>query len=64
MIKQTEKYFAKHPIFNGIVHILAGIGIGILVTYPYVGQHPLRWGLAFIAVGILGHLYPLLVKNK
>lgn len=64
MIKQVEKYFTKHPYYNGFVHLLVGVGIGILATYPYVGQHPLRWGAGFIVVGVLGHLYPLIFKNK
>lgn len=64
MIEQIKKYLSKHPFYNGFVHLLVGIGIGILITYPYIGEHPLRWGVAFIIVGILGHLYPLITKGK
>lgn len=56
------KYFSRHPTYSAIVHLLIGIGVGILITYPVVGSHPLRWGLAILTVGLLAHLYPLLVK--
>lgn len=56
-MKKLEKYFSKHVYFNGTIHTLAGIGIGILVTYPIIGIHPMRWGLAFLIAGILGHVW-------
>lgn len=57
--KKANKYFSKSPGFNGFIHVLAGIGIGILITYPYIGSHPVRWGIAFIVVSILGHLWAM-----
>ena len=57
-IRQTEKYFKQHPAYHSIVHMIGGIGIGVLLTYPLAGSHPLRWGAAFLALAILGHLYP------
>ncbi|MDO8577238.1 MAG: hypothetical protein Q7R82_02755 [Candidatus Daviesbacteria bacterium] len=62
IIKQIEKYFSSHVRYNSLVHVIAGIGIGILITYPLAGVHPVRWGIALVAIGILGHLYPLLKK--
>lgn len=61
--KQIEKYFSKHVFFNSAVHALVGIGVGILLANPFAGVHPIRWGVAFLAVGILGHLYPLTSKK-
>ena len=50
-------------MFGGAVHLLIGIGIGILITYPLIGEHPLRWGVAILVAGLLAHLYPLIVKD-
>lgn len=63
MYKKIENYFKQHPTYNSIVHILAGMGIGVLITYPIVGTHPLRWGLVLLVLGVLGHLYPLYFKK-
>ena len=62
-MKEIEKYFASHVRYNSAIHVLAGIGIGILITYPLIGAHPIRWGLAFLGLGVLGHLYPLIQKR-
>lgn len=62
--KKVEKYFEKHAMFNSSVHTLIGMGIGILMTYPLVGVHPMRWGVLFLAIGIIGHLYPMVYKTK
>lgn len=58
-VKKMEDYFKKHYNYNALVHTVLGVGIGILMTYPFVGEHPLRWGAAFVLAGVLGHLYPL-----
>lgn len=50
-------YFSRHPLHNALVHILVGMGLGILLTYPLVGRHPLRWGIALLVLGVLGHLW-------
>ena len=63
-VKKINKYFSRHPIFNGFIHLLVGVGIGILATYPYIGEHPLRWGIGFIVIGLLGHVYPLIARGK
>lgn len=63
MLKDMEKYFSKHPMYNGFVHILIGIGIGILIN-PYTLTHPVRFGVGLILAGIILHLYPLFVKEK
>ena len=63
MMKQVERFFTKHTSYNAAVHGVAGIGIGMLLTYPLAGIHPVRWGVAFLVLGLLGHLYPLLTKK-
>lgn len=63
MYKKIKAYFKAHVCYNSTVHFLAGMGVGVLVTYPYVRTHPLRVGVALLGLALLGHLYPLL-KSK
>lgn len=56
-------YFGKHIEFNSVVHILIGIGIGALLTYPVAGIHPVRFGLVFLILGILGHVWAATHKS-
>lgn len=55
--KRAVKYLSRYPHYNAFIHILGGMGIGFLLTYPVAGSHPLRWGLAFLAFSALGHLW-------
>ena len=64
MYKQVSAYFSKHPTYNGITHLLIGVGLGVLLTYPFFGVHPVRWGVGLIALGFLAHLYPLTLKKS
>ena len=64
MLKNTEKYFKAHPAFNALTHALGGMGVGILITYPFIGSHPVRWGVILLALSLLGHVYPSLIKKK
>ncbi len=54
--KKVKKYFASHPEENGLTHLVLGMGIGFLLTYPLAASHPVRWGVAFLVVGIVMHL--------
>lgn len=63
MYKKMSQYFSKHPLYNGVTHMLIGVGLGALLTYPYFGAHPIRWGIALIALGLLAHFYPLTLKK-
>jgi hypothetical protein len=62
MCKKIVKYFSKHPNFNSIVSLFIGIGVGILICRPIIGSHPLRFGLFFLVLGLLGYLYSFLKK--
>ena len=61
MYNKAMKYMAGHPMYNGIIHALGGIGVGVLITYPYI-DHPLRVGGGLLLLAVLGHLYPLIKK--
>ncbi len=64
MLKDTVKYFKNHPTYNAVVHALGGIGVGILIAHPLIGIHPIRWGIIFLALSLLGHFYPTTLKKK
>ncbi|MBI3385461.1 hypothetical protein HY031_00030 [Candidatus Gottesmanbacteria bacterium] len=55
--KRAMKYFEKHPNTNSFIHVIGGIGIGFLLTYPLAGSHPVRWGIAFLVLSVLGHVW-------
>lgn len=63
MYKTIEKYFKNHTMYNSFVHAVGGVGVGILITYPLIGEHPIRWGVGLLALSILGHLYAAYTKN-
>lgn len=50
-------FMKKHPEYNAGVHAIGGVGIGILIAYPVAGIHPVRFGIAFLILSLLGHLY-------
>jgi hypothetical protein len=62
-IKTKMKYFEKHADFNSLTHISLGVGIGALLTYPVAGIHPIRFGLVFIILGILGYVWAATQKS-
>ena len=57
MFKKGLKYMSKHPTFNGSLHAIGGIGVGIIIASPIIGTHPVRWGIALMAIAALGHVY-------
>lgn len=54
---KVERYFSKNVAFNAFVHILLGGGLGILMTYPLVQTHPIRWAGLLIILAFLGYFY-------
>ncbi len=56
-MKKVMTFAKKHPAYIGTIHALGGIGIGILIASPIAGIHPVRWGIAFLGLSILGHVY-------
>lgn len=61
-MKKLEKYFSRHIYLNSLSHLLAGVGIGILLTNSFFNPHPLRFGIAFLILGLLGHAYAYISK--
>lgn len=61
--KTALGYFKNHIEVNAFVHLLGGIGLGILVASPFANPHPVRWALIFLALSLLGHLYALAAKK-
>ena len=57
MESKIEKYFSKHPIYNALIHALGGIGIGALLTNTWFNPHPIRFGILFLILAGIGHIY-------
>jgi hypothetical protein len=62
-MEKVYKYYSKNVKYNSVVHLIGGIGVGILITHPLIDPHTMRWGLGLLVLGILGHLYPLTLKK-
>jgi hypothetical protein len=62
--KNAMKYFGKHPEENGLIHLILGLGLGFLLTYPVAQSHPIRWGVLFIVMGVVGHIWAGMQKTK
>lgn len=61
--KRAITFFSKHVEYNALVHVLGGVGLGVLIagfTFP----NQINWALGLLGVSILGHLYTLTVKTK
>jgi len=61
--KTAMLYFKNHVEYNAVVHVLGGIGLGILIASPLAQPHPIRWALIFITISIAGHLYTVMAKK-
>ncbi|MCL5432992.1 MAG: hypothetical protein M1524_02655 [Patescibacteria group bacterium] len=59
MIKKICNYLKKHPTYSAFVYLITGAGVGVLITYPFVQTHPLRWGGTLVVLGVVGLIYPL-----
>lgn len=62
-MKKINNYFSKHVAYNSFVHVIAGMGVGMLLVHPLFGAHTVRWGIILLGLGVLGHLYPYLTKK-
>lgn len=63
MMEKQRKYLSKHVWYNSLLHAIGGLGLGVLLARPMAADHPVRWGVALIAIATLGHLYPLTAKK-
>jgi len=51
------KYFSKHLPYALSVHMLGGIGAGIIFARPLAGDHPVRWGAGLLIISLAGHVW-------
>ena len=63
-IKNATKFFSKYPMQNAFVNLLLGVGLGFLLAYPVVGEHPMRWGGLFLLLGVVGYIWAGFQKTK
>jgi len=59
LIERLYSYFKKHTAFTDLIHILLGLGLGLIIA----GGVLLNWGLFALVLGILGHIYAF-IKGK
>jgi len=57
--RRTYSYFRENIVFTDIIHVLIGLGFGLII----VGGEYLNWGIIALAIGILGHVYAF-IKGK
>lgn len=62
MWKQSLRYMGKHPWFNMWTHIIAGLGIGIVLARPLATDHPVRWGIGLLLISGAMHLYAMMER--
>jgi hypothetical protein len=62
--RNSTKFFSKYPAQNSLVSLLLGVGIGFLLAYPVIGEHPLRWGVLFVIMGLAGFVWAGFQKTK
>lgn len=60
----TSSCCVKDLSCQTIAYVLAGVSIGILITYPIVTSHPIRWALIILTISLACHLYPRYLKGK
>ena len=60
-MKKGMTFLKKNPAYNATIHAIGGVGIGILIASPVAGVHPIRFGVAFLVISILGHAYAFFV---
>jgi hypothetical protein len=62
-MKSLPKKLAQgSPTSFMLALLFFGIGLGILMTYPVVQTHPLRYAGFFILVSLIVYFYPSLKK--
>ena len=53
VMRRMYAYFKKHTAITDAIHVSLGLGVGLLVAgFPWF-----YIGLAFIIIGLLGHIY-------
>lgn len=61
--KRAISFFGRHVEYNALVHVLGGIGLGLILA-GIVFPEQIPWALGLLLVSILGHLYTLTIKAK
>jgi len=57
--RRAVSYFRDHVEYSAAVHVLGGIGLGILLASPMAFPHPVRWAGVLLGLSLAGHLYAI-----
>ncbi len=60
--KRALSFFSKHVEYNALVHVLGGIGLGVILA-EFIFPYQVQWALGLLFISILGHLYTLTIKT-
>lgn len=61
--KKAIVYLGKHVEYNAFIHVLGGIGLGIILASPLTYPHPVRWALVLLGLSLAGHFYAITAKK-
>ena len=61
-MKKAMRFMKKHPTYTASIHAIGGVGIGMLIASPLAGVYPFRFGIVFIIIAALGHIYAWVAK--
>lgn len=62
-MKGMDRYFSKHTWQNSFIHLIAGVGIGLLV-FSYLKDSANMLGWALLTIGIAGHFVAFLGNKR
>ena len=57
--KRLYSYFRKHILFTDLIHVVFGLGLGVVL----VSKELFKLGIILIFIAILGHLWAF-IKGK
>lgn len=61
--KRAIKYFSNHVEYNALVHVLGGIGLGILISTFFILPYPAYIAIVLLIISLAGHAYTLTLKK-
>lgn len=61
---KSVKFFSRNTYYNPVFFLALGLGFGILIARPFIGDHPLRWGMGLVVLGLFGLVYPMMMDKK
>ena len=61
--RKAIKYFGNHVEYNALVHVLGGIGLGILISTFFSFPFSSSIAIFLLVLSLIGHFYTLVAKK-